>query len=118
MIRLEGYNVGPKRSKYGNKKTEYGGFMFDSKKEAKYAQELDLLKSARDPRDKVHTWERQIPFEICVNGVKICKYIADFRVNYCDGREEYIDVKGVRTDVYKIKKKLVEALYNIEIKEV
>jgi hypothetical protein len=118
MLKLKGYDVGPKRSKYGNKKTEYGGFLFDSKKEANYARELDLLKSAKGYHDKVHSWERQIPFEIRVNDIKICKYIADFRVNYEDGREEYIDVKGVRTDVYKIKKKLVEAQYGIVIKEV
>lgn len=118
MLKLKGYDVGPKRSKYGNVKTEYAGQKFDSRKEAKYAQELDLLKSAKGYHDKVHSWERQVPFVIEINGVKICKYIADFRVNYHDGREEIVDVKGVRTAIYKLKKKLVEAQYGIEIKEI
>lgn len=117
MIHLKGYDVGPKRSKYGNKKTEYNGRLYDSKKEAAYAQELDLLKSAKNPLDRVLSWEPQIPFLIEINGKKICKYVLDFRVEYED-RLEHIDVKGVRTDVYKIKKKLVEAIYGIVIKEV
>jgi len=116
MIHLEGY--GPRRSKYGNVKTEYMGEKFDSKKEARYAQELDMQKHAKDPKWRVHSWERQVPFVIVVNDVKICKYVADFRVNYTDGREEIVDVKGVRTAIYKLKKKLVEAQYGIEIKEV
>ena len=39
-------------------------------------------------------------------------------MTYGDGRIEYVDVKGVKTDIYRIKKKLVEALYSIKIKEV
>lgn len=53
-----------------------------------------------------------------MNGKKICKYIADFRVTYADGRIEVVDVKGVRTGVYRLKKKLVEAQYGIIIIEV
>lgn len=105
-------------SKYGNIKTDYKGQRFDSKKEAGYAQLLDTLKRAKNRRDRVYSYETQIPFQIILNGKPICKYIADFRVNYEDGREEIVDVKGKKTDVYKIKKKLVEAQYGIEIVEI
>ena len=93
-----------KQSKYGNKKTEYNGVMFDSKKEAEYCATLDILKKASKKEDRVTSYERQVPFQITLNKKKICKYFADFKVLYADGREEIIDVKGVKTDVYKIKK--------------
>jgi len=107
-----------KQSKYGNKKTEYNGVMFDSKKEAEYCATLDILKKASKKEDRVASYELQVPFQITLNKKKICKYFADFKVLYADGREEIVDVKGVKTDVYKIKKKLVEAQFGIKIVEV
>lgn len=89
-----------------------------SKKEAGYAQELDYLKKARDPKNRVVSFERQVPFQIVVNGIKICKYLADFKVHYADGRIEIVDVKGVRTQMYRLKKRLVEAQFGIIIREV
>ncbi len=116
---MKNYLVIPKvLSKYGNIQTEYKGLKFMSKKEAEYAMELDTCKKERRPEKKVISWEPQVPFQVILNGVKICKYIADFRVIYADGHEEIIDVKGVRTGVYSLKKKLVEAQYGIKIIEV
>lgn len=89
-----------------------------SKKEANYAQELDFLKKANKPGERVMHYEMQVPFQVILNNVKICKYLADFKVFYRDGRVEIIDVKGVRTDIYKLKKKLIEAQYGIKIIEV
>lgn len=117
--KLGNYLVVPKTlSKYRNVQTEYGGLKFMSKKEADYAAQLDWQKKARSPRDRVVEWVPQVPFQIELNGRKICKYIADFKVTYGDGRVEIVDVKGVRTDVYRLKKKLVEAQYGIQIVEV
>lgn len=95
------------RNKYRNKKTEYNGVMYDSKKEALYAYHLTMRQRAHD----IKSWERQIAIPLIVNGKKICKYVADFRVVYNDDTEEYIEVKGFETAVYKLKKKLLEALY-------
>lgn len=51
--------------------------------------------------------------------VRPIKYIADFLVKYSDGREEVVDVKGMRTDVYKLKKKLLLHQYpEIDFKEI
>jgi len=106
------------KSKYGNIKTEYNGNSFMSKKEANYAQTLDLLKKAKNPADQVVSYEIQVPYLIEINNKKICKYLADFKVLYADGHIEVVDVKGFRTNIYKLKKKMVEATYGIEIKEV
>ena len=106
------------KSKYGNIKTEYNGNSFMSKKEAYYAQQLDLLKKAKSPADQVVSYEIQVPYLIEINNKKICKYLADFKVLYADGHIEVVDVKGFRTNIYKLKKKMVEATYGIEIKEV
>ena len=107
-----------RRSKYGNLKTEYNGTVFHSKKEAEYAQRLDFMKRATSLRDRVTSYDMQVPFQVIMNGKKICRYIADFKVQYADGHEEIIDVKGVRTQMYSLKKKLVEAQYGISIIEV
>lgn len=106
-----------RHSKYGNLKTEYNGYVYMSKKEADYAQELDYNRKERRIGKRVVSFTRQVPFQITVNGKKICKYLADFKVLYADGHEEIIDVKGVRTQMYSLKKKLVEAQYGITIIE-
>lgn len=110
-------------SKYRNIKTEYNGVLYDSKKEAEFAMGLDFFKKAVKPEEKVIDWVPQVPFQVTLNGIKICKYIADFKVKYADGREVIYDVKPFDqrkqnfrgTDVFKLKKKLVEAQYGIEI---
>lgn len=100
-------------SKYHNKKTEFQGIVYDSKREAIYARELFLKFKAGE----IIKIENQVSFPVIVAGKKICTYIADFRVHYPQGNIEVIDVKGMKTPVYRIKKKLVEALYSIEIIE-
>lgn len=61
-------------------------------------------------REKVDSWERQIPFRLEVNGVLICKYVVDFHVHYADGRHELVEVKGYWTPEAKLKRKLFEAV--------
>ena len=45
------------------------------------------------------------------------KYIVDFVEFMADENVNFVDVKGYRTPQYKIKKKLVEALYPFKIIE-
>lgn len=104
-------------SKYKNKPTEYGGYSFASMKEARRYQELIMLQSAGLIRDLT----LQPPFALVVNGQKIGKYLADF--SYVDIEKDVTiveDVKSMptRTAVYRIKVKLVHALYGIQITEV
>lgn len=105
-------------SKYGNVYTPYNGRVYHSAKEAEYARTLDQLRKARKKSEKVVRVEPQVPYRISVAGVHICKYYLDFKVTYADGRVEYVDVKGVSTDVYKLKKKLMAAVHKIAITEV
>ena len=102
------------RSKYNAKKTEVDGYVFDSKKEARRYQELVLLEGAGE----IAELECHPKFPIYVNQEKVCTYIADFR--YLDiQKNAYIveDVKGVKTAIYRLKKKLMKAAYGIEIIE-
>lgn len=101
-------------TKYGAKKTEVDGFVFDSKAEANRYSELVLAERAGEISNLVV----QPMFPLIVNDKKIGKYIADFQYTDRDGNRVVEDVKGVSTPVYRLKKKLVEAIYDIHIVEV
>jgi hypothetical protein len=58
----------------------------------------------------------QVPYVITVNGKKICRYVADF-VYIENGKEVVEDVKGMKTPVYNLKKKLMEAVFGVVILE-
>lgn len=102
-----------RRSKYNNQKTVVDGIEFDSKKEAEYYCQLKLLKKAGEIKDigLQPRFELQPAFE--KNGVKYrpITYIADFVITNNDGTTEIVDVKGVETQVFKIKQKLFEYMY-------
>tara|TARA_B100002019_G_scaffold285131_1_gene293724 strand:+ start:763 stop:1134 length:372 start_codon:yes stop_codon:yes gene_type:complete len=111
------YNPKTRRSrpKYGNKKTVVDGIKFDSKWESQRYLYLKSLEKA----DRVKNLELQPKFIISVNGQKICTYIADFKYDKedKDGVWEHIveDAKGVETPEFKLKKKLMKAVHNIDI---
>ncbi len=109
-------------SKYNNRKVRCFGETFDSMLECeryKYLKALEqqkvisnlqrqvkyvLLPSQKDSKTQ-KTIEREIT------------YLADFV--YEKGSQTIVeDVKGLRTDVYKIKRKLMLYFHNIRIKEV
>lgn len=100
--------------KYRNRKTVVDGVTFDSQKEARRYSELKLLERA----GSITSLELQPRFPIVVNGVKVCKYVADF--GYVDqiGSPVIEDVKGVKTPMYNLKKKLMRAVHGIEIVEI
>lgn len=103
-----------RRGKYNARKTEVDGFVFDSRKEANRYQELKILEAAGEIVDI----RMQVKYHCTVNGKKICTYIADFEYTTTKDQKVHTeDVKGYKTEVYKLKKKLVEALFNIEIEE-
>ena len=106
--------MGEVLNKYHAKKQTVDGITFDSGKEASRYCELKLRQ--RDKNNPITDLKLQVPFVCEVNHRKICTYKADF-VYKEGGRAIVEDTKGYRTDVYKLKKKLVEALYGIEILE-
>lgn len=125
-----------RRSKYGNRKTVVDGITFDSKKEANRFRELQLLERA----GKITALQRQVKYvliptqrefsnEIYKKGAhqghfkpgkvleKECSYIADFAYIQ-DGAYVVEDTKGIRTEAYKIKRKLMLERYGIKVREV
>lgn len=108
-------------SKYKAVKSTYNGIVFHSKKEKAYAVKLDILKKSFKESERVLEYQTQVKFPVVVNGFKICTYILDFAVTYMGGRIEYVDVKGMKSGpayaMFRVKKKLVEALYGITILE-
>ena len=119
-----------RRSKFNAKRTRVGNLMFASAKEARRYQELCLLEQAGEIRDL----ELQPAFDLLASRwsagwnypYKVGVWRGDFR--YAErrstpgGRERWDviveDVKGFKTPVYRLKKKLVEACYGITIREV
>lgn len=120
--------------KYHNKKTEVDGILFDSRKEADYYIKL----KARLHTGQISNLQLQVPFELlpsiwkdelkhlktkdkivrkCMQ--KAVNYIADFvYTDNSTGAEVVVDVKGVKTKEYRLKKKMMLALKGIEITEV
>ena len=82
---------------------------FASKKEQKRYCELQLLKSAGN----ILFFLRQVPVHLS-GGVK---YVCDFLIFWSDGTVTFEDIKGFRTDLYRTKKKMVEAKYPFKIVE-
>ena len=103
----------PKRSKYGAQKTVVDNIRFDSKREAEYYAELQLRARAGE----VVGVELQRPFPLIVgNGEVIGTYKSDFCYFDCvEDRFRVIDVKGYDTAVSKLKRKIVRAVYGVEV---
>lgn len=108
-----------KKSKYGANKCSYNGIRFDSQKERDRYIELSNLQRAGVIQDL----KLQVPFVLQdgfeINGKKVrsIKYIADFTYMQ-DGEVVIEDVKGKRTQVYDIKKKMFMYRYKKYIREV
>lgn len=101
-------------NKYKAVRTEVDGITFDSKREATRYMELMLLQRAGE----IERLELQPKYDCIVNGRKICTYRADFRY-FTKENSVVEDVKGMKTAVYRLKKKLVEALYpGVTIQEI
>lgn len=103
-------DIRQKRNKYGNRKDNG----FDSKREARRYSQLLLMRKAGEIRNL----QCQAEFILRVQGTTICKYRADFYYEDKHGNPVIEDAKGVRTAVYRLKKKLMKAQYGIEIQEV
>lgn len=102
-------------SKYNAKKSTVDGHTFDSIREAERYRELKLLEKGKEIRNLVLQPRFLLQDEFFdKNGVKHKKieYVADFLYIDKAGRNIVEDVKGVLTDVYKIKKKMFLKIYD------
>jgi len=94
-------------NKYHAKRQTYNGFSYHSKKEADYAFYLDH----RLKRKEILAWDRQFKVSIMAGDKTICNYYVDFRVHNLDGSYTLVEVKGMETDVWRLKRKLLEYLW-------
>ncbi len=105
--------------KYHSEKTFVDGIRFDSKKEARRYIVLKML----EDMGEITGLRRQVKFTL-ITGKRWSDghkhrdtvYIADF-VYTENGVIVVEDVKGFRTDAYRIKRELMKEKYNIEVKE-
>jgi hypothetical protein len=99
-------------SKYGNERAG----KFDSKYEAGVAVKLEALASC----GQIRNLDYQVPVTLVEGRGKIrpIKYFADFRYTDLEGNVHWLDAKGVKTPIFRLKKKLASLLLNIEIEEV
>ena len=113
------YPIIPKKTrrpnKYFAKKTVAMGLKFDSRWEAERWGQLKAMERA----GVVTQLERQVKYELSINDVKICDYIADFRylLEEENGLSKLVveDAKGILTPEFKLKKKMMKAIHGIDI---
>ena len=107
-----------RKNKFGNKKTEIDGIVFDPKKEAERYQVLKQF----EKQGKINGLKLQQEFilipQVVLDGKKQkpVKYKADFCYSV-DGNDIVEDVKGWKTPEYKIKRKLMKFVHGVEIFE-
>jgi hypothetical protein len=104
-----------KPNKFFAKKTIFMGIKFDSKWEAERYGQLKAMEKA----GVVTQFERQVKYELSINDMKICDYVADFRylLEEENGLSRLVveDAKGVQTPEFKLKKKMMKAIHGIDI---
>lgn len=106
-----------KQTKYRNVKTTVDGITFDSRAEAHRYSVLRILEKT----GHIRNLRRQVPHNLVVNGVKIGAYISDFEYFDIRNNKEIVeDVKSTATKTreYSIKKKLMKAIFGVEITEI
>lgn len=110
--------MGWRTGKYHARKTTVDGIVFDSRKEA----DRYLVLKGMEEEGGIEDLRRQVRYKLVpafdVDGrhYRPVYYVADF-VYREDGREVVEDVKGMRTDVYRLKSKLFARRYGMSIKE-
>lgn len=114
---------GKRKNKFGNHRgLEHNGEKYDSGKELKHHQTLELARLALDPADRVVRIRRQVPFDLLEKqeGERGIRYFADFVVDYADGHTEVQDTKSppTRADkAYVMKRKMMLKFHGIRIRE-
>ncbi|MCY8844654.1 DUF1064 domain-containing protein [Bacillus inaquosorum] len=105
-------------NKYGARKTQVDGITFHSIAEAKYYEQLKWLKVSKQIKDFKLQPRFLLQEGFKKNGKTFRKieYIADFEVHNLDGSIEIIDIKGVETKEFAIKRKLYERRYETPLK--
>ena len=107
------------RSKYRAVKTTVDGKTFASKKEAARYQELKMLEKA----GKINGLETQVRYTLSPKDElgRSVMYVADFGYYEKNHAKAWVwiveDVKGFKTAVYKLKRRMIFSVFGILIRE-
>jgi len=102
--------VTKRRSKFGNVPVTLHGHRFASQAEGRYYLRL----REREARGEIRELVCQPKYPMVIGGICIGHYIADFEY-YQKGERVVVDVKGISTPVFRLKKRIIEALYDFKI---
>lgn len=109
-------------SKYNAKKVEIDGIKFDSKAEGEYYLHLKQQVTERQilgfERQKRMLLQEGFSVEGVKGKIRPIFYVVDFIITENDGTLTYVDVKGMETDVFRLKKKLFMKRYNTALLKV
>ncbi len=103
----------PVGSKYGSRKKEFDGHIFDSTGECNAYQYLKDLETGGiiSCLELQPAYILQHPFSSGTYKQRSITYRADFRYLDLSGNTVVVDYKGFRTEVYKLKLKMFRAMY-------
>lgn len=107
-------------TKFNNQKTDVDGIRFDSRKEAKYYEDLLWLQRTGTVKsiELQPEFVLQPAYEVAGKKIRPIIYRADFKVTEATGHIYYVDTKGMRTQVYLLKKKMLLYKYpDIDFRE-
>lgn len=111
LLKNLGKNVpdGKKKSKYNSRKVRIDGIPFDSQKEADYYCQLKLFLQS----GIIDGFCRQARFVVTAGNddTKATEYVTDFVIFYPDKTYRIVDVKGMETEVFKLKMKSLKEKY-------
>jgi hypothetical protein len=102
-------------NKYGGMPVEFNGRLYPSVREARVAQKLQLWEHCGE----IHDLAYQVRIVLVDGraGIRSITYWADFTYYDAENLYHVIDAKGMKTDIYKLKKALAFLLHNITIEE-
>jgi hypothetical protein len=106
-------------NKYNAKKTKIDGMVFDSRREAnRYVKLREMERNGEISDLKRQVREELIPpFDCQGKHFRGIYYVVDFVYTDSDGDVIWEDVKGMKTQIYLMKRKLVAYRYGKIIKE-
>lgn len=109
------------KNKFNARKVLYKDMLFDSTKECNRYKHYETLQKAFG-NDRVAKLERQVRYDFKIGTKLIFFYLLDLRITFTDGTVKHEDVKGYKKgpsyQLFKVKKKIIEATYSITIDEV
>ena len=106
-------------NKYGAKKVEIDGHIFDSRLEGRYYEHLIYLMNdgvvESFEMKKSYTLLDKFPHPKTGKTVRAIKYTPDFEVKYADGHVEVVETKGMKTRDFIMRCKMFMFRYQIPL---